>query len=123
MTRFVALHPLLAGAADDETEGLWVLKPVVRPEVPARRAASLNPTGAFIARPAGGGVKGGVVHGATDDVGYKAVGAPHSYSDLHATILHRLGLDHAKMEVQALSRTLRLVEEEEGKGPIRAILG
>jgi Protein of unknown function (DUF1501) len=48
---------------------------------------------------------------------------PHYYSDLHATILHQLGLDHAKMEIPVLGRTMRLVEKEEGHGPIRAILG
>ena len=69
---------------------------------------------------AGGGVKGGVVHGATDDVGYKAVENRHYYSDLHATILRQLGLDHKKMEVQSIGRTMKLVEE--GDGPIRAIL-
>jgi hypothetical protein len=71
---------------------------------------------------AGCGVKGGVVHGATDDVGYKAVESPHYYSDLHATILHLLGLDHEKMEIQVLGRTMRLVEVEDGEGPIEAIL-
>ena len=69
---------------------------------------------------AGGGVKGGVVHGATDDVGYKAVEHPHYYSDLHATILHQLGLDYQKMEVKTLGRTMKLVEE--GDGPIKEIL-
>ena len=69
---------------------------------------------------AGGGVKGGTVHGATDEVGYKAVENPHYYSDLHATILRQLGLDHRKMEVQVLGRPMRLVEE--GYGPIREIL-
>jgi hypothetical protein len=69
---------------------------------------------------AGAGVKGGTVHGATDDVGYKAVVDPHYYSDLHATILERVGLDHEKMTVPVLGRTMRLVEESEG--PIRAIL-
>jgi hypothetical protein len=69
---------------------------------------------------AGGGVKGGVVHGATDDVGYKAVEHPHYYSDLHATILHQLGLDWQKMELKTLGRTMKLVEE--GEGPIRDII-
>ena len=49
MACFVALLPLLAGAADDEPEELWVLKPVVRPEVSARGTVSLNPIDAFIA--------------------------------------------------------------------------
>jgi hypothetical protein len=69
---------------------------------------------------AGGGIKGGVVHGATDDVGYKAVENRHYYSDLHATILRQLGLDHKKMEFHALGRTMRLVED--GDGPITEIL-
>ncbi len=47
---------------------------------------------------AGGGIKGGIVHGGTDEVGYRAVDSPHYYSDLHATILHQLGLDREKDE-------------------------
>ncbi|MEY2429632.1 MAG: hypothetical protein QOJ40_2517 [Verrucomicrobiota bacterium] len=69
---------------------------------------------------AGGGVKGGIVHGATDEVGYKAVENPHYYSDLHATILRQLGLDYKKMEIPVIGRTMRLVEE--GDGPIEEIL-
>jgi len=46
---------------------------------------------------AGGGFKGGHVHGATDDFGYKAVTDRVSVPDLHATILHQLGLDHHKL--------------------------
>jgi hypothetical protein len=79
-----------------------------------------NPKG-YTAWLAGGGVQGGTVHGATDEVGYKAVENPHYGSDLHATVLHQLGLDHRKMEIAVLGRTMRLVEE--GNGPIRAILG
>ena len=78
-----------------------------------------NPLG-YTAWLAGGGVKGGVVHGATDDVGYKAVEHPHYYSDLHATILRQMGLDSKKMEIPVFGRTMRLVEE--GEGPIREIL-
>jgi hypothetical protein len=66
-------------------------------------------------------VKGGTVHGATDDVGYKAVQDPHYYSDLHATILRQLGLDHRHMEVTVLGRPVRLVEE--GFGPIKEVIG
>lgn len=70
---------------------------------------------------AGGGIKGGTIHGATDDVGYKAVQDPHYYSDLHATILWQLGLHHAQLEVTVQGRPMRLVEE--GHGPIHAVLG
>ncbi len=43
---------------------------------------------------AGGGVKGGTVYGATDEIGYKAVENPVSVPDFHATILHQLGMNH-----------------------------
>jgi hypothetical protein len=46
---------------------------------------------------AGGGFKAGHVHGATDEVGYKAAEQPVSVPDLHATLLHQLGLDHHKL--------------------------
>ena len=78
-----------------------------------------NPKG-FTAWLAGGGIKGGTVHGATDEFGYRAVVDPHYYSDLHATILKQLGLDYKKMEMRALGRLFKLVEE--GEGPIEAIL-
>ncbi|MCE2826750.1 MAG: DUF1501 domain-containing protein [Verrucomicrobium sp.] len=77
-----------------------------------------NPKG-YTAWLAGGGVQGGIVHGATDDVGYRAVENPHYYSDLNATILHLLGLDHTRMEHPALGPVSRLVENG---APIRAIL-
>jgi hypothetical protein len=45
---------------------------------------------------------------------------PHYYSDLHATILRQMGLDHEKLEVNVAGRPMRLVEE--GNGPITAVL-
>ncbi len=45
---------------------------------------------------AGGGIKGGVAHGATDEIGFHAVQQPHYVTDVHATILHQLGL-HARL--------------------------
>jgi hypothetical protein len=47
---------------------------------------------------AGGGIKAGHVHGATDDFGYKAVTNRVSVPDLHATLLHQLGLDHRRLK-------------------------
>jgi hypothetical protein len=79
-----------------------------------------NPRG-YTAWLAGGGVRGGIVHGATDDVGYKAVEHPHYYNDLLATIVHQFGLNHAKMAIPVVGRTMRLIEE--GHGPIKEILG
>ena len=46
---------------------------------------------------AGGGFRAGRVHGATDEVGYRAAEARVSVQDLHATLLHQLGLDHARL--------------------------
>ena len=46
---------------------------------------------------AGAGVKGGQTVGATDEIGFKAVEDPHHVSDLHATILHLMGLEHEKL--------------------------
>ena len=48
---------------------------------------------------AGGGFKGGYVHGATDDFGYKSVENVVTVHDLQATLLHALGLDHRKLTV------------------------
>ena len=68
----------------------------------------------------GGGVKGGIIEGATDEVGYRAVEKPHYISDLQATILRQLGLNYQKMDFVVNGRTFHLVEE--GQGPIQAIL-
>ncbi|MSR41653.1 MAG: DUF1501 domain-containing protein [Phycisphaerales bacterium] len=59
---------------------------------------------------AGGGVKRGHVHGATDEYGYKAVEQPVSMHDLHATILHLLGVDHRKLTWRFGGRDMRLTD-------------
>ncbi len=53
---------------------------------------------------AGGGLKRGVVHGATDELGFHAVEDRHYVTDIHATILHQLGLDSRKLEVPGRKR-------------------
>jgi uncharacterized protein (DUF1501 family) len=53
---------------------------------------------------AGAGVKGGVAHGATDELGFHAVENRHYVTDLHATVLHLLGLDSHKLEVPGRKR-------------------
>lgn len=53
---------------------------------------------------AGGGLKRGVVHGATDEIGFHAVENRHYVTDIHATILHQLGLDSRKLEVPGRKR-------------------
>ena len=59
---------------------------------------------------AGGGVKGGHVHGTTDELGLRAVGDPVHLNDLHATILTLLGLDHTKLTYPYLGRNFRLTD-------------
>jgi hypothetical protein len=53
---------------------------------------------------AGGGIKGGLVHGATDEIGFHAVENRHYVTDIHATILHQMGLDSRRMEVPGRKR-------------------
>ena len=69
-----------------------------QPAAQGNRAAGRDHNGgAFTAWLAGGGIKGGVGFGATDDLGYKAVEQPVYSYDLHATALHLLGLDHERL--------------------------
>ena len=57
---------------------------------------------------AGGGVKGGQSIGATDDIGLRAETDPHPVKDLHATILHLLGLNHEALYFENNGRPERL---------------
>jgi uncharacterized protein (DUF1501 family) len=59
---------------------------------------------------AGGGVKGGYVHGATDEWGFRAVEKPMHVHDLHATILHLMGLDHTRLTYPYAGREFRLTD-------------
>jgi hypothetical protein len=59
---------------------------------------------------AGGGVKGGHVHGATDEFGFEAVENKVDIADLHATILHLLGFDHEKLTFRHAGRDFRLTD-------------
>ena len=61
---------------------------------------------------AGGGVRGGYVHGATDEFGFKAVENRMHVHDLHATILHLLGFDHEKFTYRYAGRDFRLTDTE-----------
>ena len=66
---------------------------------------------------AGGGIKGGMVHGATDELGFHAVENRHYVTDIHATILRQLGLDSRKLEIPGRKR----LEVDHGK-PIAEII-
>ncbi len=58
----------------------------------------------------GGGVRGGMRHGATDPMGFAAVEGKVHVHDLHATILHLLGLDHEKLTYRYSGRDFRLTD-------------
>ena len=68
-----------------------------------------NPHG-FTVWLAGGGIKGGITYGATDDFGYKAVDRPVEIHDLHATILHCMGFDHRLLTYRSGGRDMRLTD-------------
>jgi hypothetical protein len=53
---------------------------------------------------AGAGLKKGFVHGATDELGYNTLGEGHYVTDLHATVLHLLGLDGRRLEFPGRKR-------------------
>jgi hypothetical protein len=68
-----------------------------------------NPYG-FTMWLAGGGVKGGMAYGETDEFGFKAVENPVSIHDLHATMLNQLGIDHTKLTYRYAGRDFRLTD-------------
>jgi hypothetical protein len=59
---------------------------------------------------AGGGIKGGITHGATDDLGYNAVDDVVEVHDLHATMLYLLGVDHKRLTLRFQGRDFRLTD-------------
>ncbi|MBI3823397.1 MAG: DUF1501 domain-containing protein [Planctomycetes bacterium] len=71
----------------------------------------------FCAWLAGGGIKGGIVHGATDELGFHAIEDRHYITDIHATVMHQLGIDARRLEVPGRRR----LDIDYGT-PIRAIM-
>ena len=59
---------------------------------------------------AGGGVKGGLAYGESDEIGFKAAVNRVSINDFHATVLHLLGLDHKKLTYRYSGRDFRLTD-------------
>ena len=69
---------------------------------------------------AGGGIKGGLTYGETDDYCYNIVQDPVDVHDLHATILHRLGVDHTKLTYKFQGRHFRLTDVK--GSPVRQVM-
>jgi Protein of unknown function (DUF1501) len=100
----------------DETLVVWGTEFGRTPGAQGADGRDHHPYG-FSAWLAGGGIKGGVAHGATDELGFHAVEERHYVTDLHATVLHQLGLDPRKLEVPGRKR----LEIDFGK-PIKDII-
>jgi hypothetical protein len=64
----------------------------------------------FCAWMAGGGVKAGLTYGESDEMGYRTVAGKVHLHDLHATMLHLLGIDHLKLTARHLGRDYRLTD-------------
>ena len=58
----------------------------------------------------GRGVKGGFIHGSTDDFGFRTAESPVHVHDLHATIMHLMGLDHTRLTYRYSGRDFRLTD-------------
>ena len=104
------LEDLKARGLLDDTLVLWGGEFGRTPTAEAGRdGRDHNPEG-FTVWLAGGGVKGGFHYGATDDYGYFAVDHKVHIHDLHATILHLMGLDHEKLTYRYAGRDFRLTD-------------
>lgn len=93
----------------DDTLVIWSGEFGRLPEIENGDGRSHNADG-FTLWMAGGGVKGGVAYGETDEHGYKAVENKVHLHDLHATVLHLLGLDHKQLTFRYSGRDFRLTD-------------
>jgi hypothetical protein len=93
----------------DETLILWAGEFGRSPHAAGRDGRDHHHEG-FTVWLAGGGIKGGTVYGATDEMGMQAVENPVTMHDLHATILHVLGIDHERLTYRSGGRDLRLTD-------------
>ncbi|MGE0377571.1 MAG: DUF1501 domain-containing protein [Planctomycetaceae bacterium] len=93
----------------DETLVVWAGEFGRTPQTQGADGRDHHPYG-FSAWMAGGGVKGGLTYGATDDFGFYAVENKVHFHDLQATILHLLGLDHTRLTYHYSGRDFRLTD-------------
>lgn len=87
----------------DETIVVWATEFGRTPGSERSDGRDHHPYG-FTVWMAGGGLKGGITHGATDEIGFHAVENRHYVTDLHATLLHQLGIDPRRLEVPGHKR-------------------
>ena len=103
------LTDLKARGLLDETVVLWSGEFGRTPFAQGRDGRDHNPHG-FSLWMAGGGVRGGMAYGSTDEYGYKATENPVEIHDLHATLLHLLGIDHEQLTHRFGGRDYRLTD-------------
>jgi hypothetical protein len=97
------LHDLKRTGQLDETLVVWATEFGRTPGAQGADGRDHHPYG-FSIWMAGGGIKGGIAHGATDEIGFHAVQDRHYVTDVHATVLHQLGLDPRKLTVPGRKR-------------------
>jgi uncharacterized protein DUF1501 len=93
----------------DETLVIWAGEFGRTPHAPGRDGRDHHPEG-FTVWLAGGGIRGGIIHGATDELGMHAAVDITTFHDLHATMLHLLGLDHERLTYRFGGRDFRLTD-------------
>lgn len=103
------LQDLKARGLLNETLVIWAGEFGRTPMAQGANGRDHNPSG-FTIWMAGGGIKGGTIYGATDEYGYYAIENKLQIHDLHATMLHLLGLDHTKLTFRYSSRDMRLTD-------------
>ncbi|MBI84610.1 MAG: sulfatase [Planctomycetaceae bacterium] len=103
------LKDLKARGMLDETLVLWSGEFGRTPTAEGERGRNHHATG-FSAWMAGGGIRGGMIYGATDELGMHAIENRMSVHDLHATILHQMGINHLKLTYRYSGRDFRLTD-------------
>ncbi len=93
----------------DHTLVVWAGEFGRTPFAQGRNGRDHNPFG-FTIWMAGAGIRGGTVYGATDEYGYHAVEGRTTFHDLHATMLHLLGIDHERLTYRFSGRDIRLTD-------------
>jgi uncharacterized protein (DUF1501 family) len=103
------LHDLDARGLLEDTIVLWGGEFGRTPMAQGSDGRDHNPFG-FTMWLAGGGIRGGTIHGATDEFGYHAIENKVEVYDLHATMLHLLGIDHTRLTFRFGGRDMRLTD-------------
>jgi hypothetical protein len=103
------IHDLKARGLLDETLVVWGGEFGRTPTAEGTNGREHHPFG-FSMWLAGGGIRGGMVHGATDEFGWHAIENKVHVHDLHATILHLMGIDHEQLTYRYSGRDFRLTD-------------